>query len=245
MRAFWWFEENSIAGMARPGFNNVHWFDLPFDEALALGWLGQYSTGPVSLERFHHHLATYAPKIFSFYRLDVRTGPEALRVFESTEGFLGVVERLRKRTGFLDHISVRENELHFGLSQERLKAEADFLKAQGIARVVSLTESHHGRDFLRDHFSLHHIAIEDLGAPRLEQAQELAEIIRGSRAAAERLAVHCLAGIGRTSTMILSAHLLLGGSYPELMARIAQRNPKFQLVGAQKEFLESVAARAR
>jgi hypothetical protein len=36
MKAFWWFKENSIAGMARPGFNSVRWFDLPFDEALLL-----------------------------------------------------------------------------------------------------------------------------------------------------------------------------------------------------------------
>jgi hypothetical protein len=28
MKAFWWFKENEIAGMARPGINCTRWFDF-------------------------------------------------------------------------------------------------------------------------------------------------------------------------------------------------------------------------
>ncbi len=34
MKAFWWFKQDSIAGMARPGFNSVPWFDLPSEALL-------------------------------------------------------------------------------------------------------------------------------------------------------------------------------------------------------------------
>jgi len=33
MKALWWFKDNQIAGMARPGFNHSQWFDMPFDDA--------------------------------------------------------------------------------------------------------------------------------------------------------------------------------------------------------------------
>lgn len=63
MKAFWWFKENSIAGMARPGFNLVRLADLSFEESVLLGWLGQYSNGRAEMSTFHRHLNTYVPKI--------------------------------------------------------------------------------------------------------------------------------------------------------------------------------------
>ncbi|OYW07389.1 MAG: 50S ribosomal protein L13 [Acidobacteriia bacterium 12-62-4] len=40
----------------------------------------------------------------------------------------------------------------------------------------------------------------------------MAEIVTAANKNKEKLAVHCLAGIGRTSTMLIAAHILMGKS---------------------------------
>ena len=87
-----------------------------------------------------------------------------------------------------------------------------------------MTERHHNRDELQHHFVLHHIGIEDLGAPHLEQVKELAGILDASKKKGEKLAVHCLAGIGgRTSTMLMAAHMLKGEALRDLQALLSSR----------------------
>src|SRR4051812_36363867 len=98
MRAFWWLEEGAIAGMARPGFNLVHWKELPFDEAVLLGWLGLYSSGPESLHEFRTHVASYAPRIFKYHGHDETSGRKAIEVFARNEGVAEVLARLAERT---------------------------------------------------------------------------------------------------------------------------------------------------
>jgi protein-tyrosine phosphatase len=242
MKAFWWFKENSVAGMGRPGFNSVHWFDMPFDEAVALGWIGQQASGSVPLESFRKHIGTYAPKIFKFYNLDEKSGMEALRVFNDEKEFAAVIERLAKRVGILQEVKLADDQLHFGISEARLQEEIKFLKERGINHLVTLTESHHSKEILKDHFTLHHIGIEDLGAPTLEQARELADVMKTSIKAKEKMVVHCLAGIGRTSTMIVAAHVLMGERFEDLQTRLSKQNPWFTLTGPQGEFLRSMAA---
>lgn len=81
-------------------------------------------------------------------------------------------------------------------------------------------------DRLAKDFSVHHIGIEDLGAPQIEQVQQLA-------------------GIGRTSTMIVGAHLLLGENAEALRVRIRERNPSFASSGKQGAFLSALEQRAQ
>ena len=45
MQAFWWYKENLIAGMGRPGFNRINWLDFTPEIAELLGWLGRYESG--------------------------------------------------------------------------------------------------------------------------------------------------------------------------------------------------------
>lgn len=239
MRALWWFKDNSIAGMARPGFNATHFFDLPFDEGIFLGWIGQFSQGPVHLALLRKHLETYAPRVFPFFRLTPETGPLALKIFEHPSGIEQVMARVAERTrAFRDYL-VHADHLHFSLNEVRVKWEIAQLKKMGVRRIVSLTERHHSRDLLAAHFDLHHLGIEDLNAPSLEQVHDFAEVIQRSMQSKEILAVHCLAGIGRTSTMLMAAHLTMGVPMHELQALIAQRNPSFVLAGPQAEFLRT------
>ncbi len=241
MKAFWWFKKNSIAGMGRPGFNAVHWFDLPFDEAVLLGWLGQHSSGTHSLDSFRKHLQTYAPRIFKFYGLDEVAGAKELEVFNENQSLLKVFEKLSQNTKNFRHFEINGNELKFSLSESRLQEEIRFLKSQGIVNIISLTEHHHQKDILQNDFKMHHFSIEDLGAPKLEQVSRLADVIKTALSQNETMAVHCLAGIGRTSTMLMASHIMLGEDADELEQILKKQNPTFSLVGSQGEFLRSLS----
>ncbi len=245
MKAFWWFREGEIAGMARPGFNSFRWFDLEFDEAVLMSWLGTHPSGSASLESFRHHLQTYAPRIFRFYELDNSSGASAIAIFESREGVGEVLARLKEKTKSVAHYAVEEQRVHFELCRTRLDWEIEFMKNNGIGSVVTLTERHHSSEVLQDHFDVHHIAIQDLGAPQVEQVAQLAEVVDEARQKATPLAVHCLAGIGRTSTMLIGAHILLGEKTEDLLNLVKRQNPAFVFTGEQADFIRALDSKVR
>ncbi len=243
MKAFWWFEADRIAGMARPGFNFVRWFDLSFEEAALLSWIGQYSCGSHDLAPFRTHLKHYVPRIFKFYQLSPEAGAQAIRVFDDVSGISQVLARLAERTSIFANCNVDSESVQIKVCQDRLETEIAFLKKQSIRQLVTLTERHHSKAILANHFQVHHIGIEDLNVPHLEQVQYLADVMTMARQNDEGLAVHCLAGIGRTSTMLIAAQLLMGETLETLQARIAIQNPSFVLAGPQGDFLRSIAHR--
>lgn len=242
MKAFWWFKENSIAGMARPGFNSVRWFDLPFVEAVLLGWIGQYSEGSAPLSGLAHHLNTYVPKIYKFHKMDDVSGPKAIQILMTPQGIMDVFQSLNARLHIFKSFTIENGTVHFEISDPILSQEIDFLKGKGIHRLVTLTERHHQKDILNQHFSTHHISIVDLGAPSIDQARQLAQIITKATQDKENIAVHCLAGIGRTSTMLIAAHMFLGASLKDMEILITKQNPSFALTGPQGEFLRGIHA---
>ncbi len=242
MKAFWWFKENSIAGMARPGFNAIHWFDLPFDEAALLGWIGQFSSGSESLDSFRRHLHEYAPKIYKFYGLNETSGYEALKIFDDISGINEISERLSSRSQILESFRIENDQIYFDMNTARLQMEIEFLRKKNIETVVCLTERHHSRDVLDTHFDTHHFSIKDLSAPEMDQVLKLADLISISKKNNKKLAIHCLAGIGRTSTMLLAAHIVLGEDVAQLKQLIAKQNPTYKLTGSQGDFIHKVVA---
>jgi len=240
MKAFWWFKKNAVAGMARPGFNGTHIYDLSFDEMTVLSWLGQHSCGDVALQTFEDHLEKYMPRIFALIKMDQSEGKANLARLTSPEGLEQALQLLNRKSGFFQSFDLTGDHLKFKLNFNHLDREIEFLKAAKINSIVSLTERHHQRDELSQHFDTHHISIEDLGAPNLAQAQELAKIIETSRSQDKRVAVHCLAGVGRTSTMIIAAHAILGEDLDRLIEEMQLRNPSYKLSGSQLAFLESL-----
>ncbi|MEZ4871352.1 MAG: protein-tyrosine phosphatase family protein [Bdellovibrionales bacterium] len=241
MKAFWWFEDNLLAGMARPGFNCTQWFDLPYDEAVMMGWLGQHSSGEALREDLHQHVQYYCPKIARFYGLEPEESLEIAKKYYSKSGVEAALDKLLNNTKILKSYEVTEDRIQFSFCDIRLDQEISFLKNQGIKTVVTLTEQHHNKDELSDHFDLHHFSIRDLDAPSFEQVLEFSEIIKQSKVDREPMAIHCLAGIGRTSTMLIAAHLVLGENLDQLLADLAVKNPSYKFAGSQAEFIHSVA----
>lgn len=224
--------------MARPGFNGVRWLDLPFHEALVMGWLGKCEPGVYSLQSFREHIKSYGPKIYKYHHLNSQTGDEALKIFEQESGVRLAFKSLVERTQFLDSFDVDSRSVQFELNQDRLHWEIEFLKNKGIGTVVSLTEVHHHKEIMHTHFDAHHFAIDDLAAPEKHQAESLAEILSKAAQKNDRVAVHCLAGIGRTSTMIMAAHILMGEDRESVKQYLRTRNPYYTFGGVQSDFIE-------
>jgi hypothetical protein len=245
MRAFWWFKPDQVAGMARPGFNQIHWFDLSFEEAVLFGWFGQFTSDVKSVRSFQDHVATYGDKISKFFNLHPAVFREIRQKFEDHSYILEIFQRLNSKTNSLERFEIKDGNIHFQMSRQQLQKEMDHLKSLGFERIVALTEEHHHREILGNHFEVHHFSIEDLNAPSFEQVQDLADIFRQAQGKSGKTAVHCMAGIGRTSTMLLASHMVLGESFESLKAQIAKQNPAFQMVGPQADFLHSVAQQLR
>lgn len=245
MKAFWWFEEGEIAGMARPGFNGAHWYDIPFDEVLLFSWLGVLADGPRPLSDLQAHVDGHSKEIAHFYDHDEGQRRSVVDAFSTPEGVEQVAERLIAHTQVLQEFRVAGGKAHFVFSDARLNYEISFLKQHGFARIAALTEIHHNTDVLEEHFRLHHFSIEDLNAPSLEQVREMSEIIKAAKQDRAPLAVHCMAGIGRTSTMIIAAHVALGDKLDGLLQKISARNPTFSLTGKQAAFIHAIEARLR
>ena len=156
LKSFWWFEDNKIAGFARPGFNCTPWFELDLDEAILMGWLGQFGSGTHNLDSFDHHLSDYAFKIAKFYEPDEVKYKDIIESLRSSNGQLNTLIKVAKRTEWLDSFETRPNEIKVEFSDKRLNYEIRALKEKGIKTIVTLNELHHNADVLSEHFHTHH-----------------------------------------------------------------------------------------
>ena len=131
MKAFWWFKEKSIAGMARPGFNKAHWFDLPFEEALVYGWLGQRCSDLHEIDSVRSHVQKYGSKIFRYHKVDELSFFEISESFKQDSRIAEVLNRLAEKTGTLQQFELVEGKIRIHLAEEQLNREIEFLKGHG------------------------------------------------------------------------------------------------------------------
>ncbi|HEY7030315.1 MAG TPA: dual specificity protein phosphatase family protein [Thermomicrobiales bacterium] len=99
---------------------------------------------------------------------------------------------------------------------EVLDADLAWLRQQGIAAILSLTETPLDEESLSRHgFAWLHLPVVDLSPPAPEQLREALAFIDHHRGHGRPVAVHCLMGQGRTGT-VLAAYLIRDGLRPEL-----------------------------
>jgi len=249
LRSFWWFIDGRVGGMGRLGYNHCHWFDLPFEEGEVLSWLGKQHGALVALEELWRYLDQHGPKAATFYGLRPDEARDRLSRLRDRAALLAVLESLHARTGIFEAVSwVDENAqpaLRLTTSAQRRQYEVALLKEHNVTVLISLLEQPLDHPELRNDFEVYHIPIEDITPPTYDQVYVFAETLLTSLEAGKTVVTHCLAGIGRTTTMLMAAYLVQGYSLQELAAWVRARNPHYLFHGSQVRFLHALAEDVR
>lgn len=125
------------------------------------------------------------------------------------EGSLAGCPRPGSRRGGRSHDAVPDER------DAALAEDLDWLRAQGIGALLSLTETPLAADALaRYDLATAHLPVDDLHAPSPAQLHYALAFIDGQQAIGRAVAVHCLMGQGRTGT-VLAAHRIRAGSAPD------------------------------
>jgi protein-tyrosine phosphatase len=174
--------------------------------------------------------------------------PEVLgRLFclRNKDVLLTVVGSMNAKANILQDVTWRQAStgarLHFLPNTQRLQHELTLLKYHHVAVVISLLEQPLDQTALETHFEVYHLPVEDVTPPSYEQVYTFANILQTALSAGKKVVTYCLAGVGRTTTMLLAAYLVQGYPWEVLVAWVRRRNPHFQFKGSQVVFLQALA----
>jgi atypical dual specificity phosphatase len=113
------------------------------------------------------------------------------------------------------------------------------LKTVGITCLITLTEKDLAQDALtRNGLTNLHLPIRDREPPTVAQVTMLLIRMEALLRKGEVLAAHCLAGIGRTGTVLAAWLIREGLTAEEALKRVRRIEPKFVQSVEQEEFLQ-------
>lgn len=98
--------------------------------------------------------------------------------------------------------------------------------ADGITAVVSLTERPLGRAVIEEAGLRYlHLPVQDMTAPSLDQMKEFVQFVEEEKARGGRVLVHCMAGYGRTGTMLAAWLIKQGMTVPQAVGEVRTTRP--------------------
>jgi len=245
LRSFWWFIEGRVGGMGRLGYNRCHWFDLSFEEGEVLSWLGKQHVTISVLADLWRYLDQHGPKAATFYGLQPDEARARLNHLRDRDALLAVLASIHAKTGIFDDVAwVDENAqpaLRLTTSAQRRQHEVTLLKEHNVTVLISLLEQPLDHPELRHDFEVYHVPVEDITPPTHDQVYAFTETLLTSLDAGKTVVTHCLAGIGRTTTMLMAAYLVQGYPLQDLAAWVRVHNPHYLFHGSQLTFLQALA----
>jgi atypical dual specificity phosphatase len=130
---------------------------------------------------------------------------------------------------------------------EDLGNDLDALERVGVTRLLTLLESPLAftDELDRRDISAAWEPIPDMGAPSLEQAVRVCELIERWLDAGEVVAVHCKAGLGRTGTMLAAWRIWQGASAVEALEGVRRLESRWVQSQAQIDFLAAFSRHMR
>ncbi len=249
LRSFWWFIDGRVGGMGRLGYNRCHWFDLPFEEGEVLSWLGKQHGAIAALPDLWRYLDQHGPKAATFYGLQPEQARDRLDRLRDRDALLTVLESIRAKTDIFDAIVWVDHNaqpaLQLTTSAQRRQHEMALLKEYKVTVLISLLEQPLDHPELRNDFEVYHVPVEDITPPTYDQVYAFTKTLVTSLEAGKTVVTHCLAGIGRTTTMLMAAYLVQGYPLQDLTAWVQVRTPHSHFHGSQLAFLHALAADVR
>lgn len=113
------------------------------------------------------------------------------------------------------------------------------LKAVGVTCLITLTEDDLPQDALARHGLRNvHLPIRDRESPSVAQITMLLMRMDSLMRRGDVLAAHCLAGLGRTGTVLAAWLVREGLTAEESLRRVRRIEPKFVQTAEQEEFLQ-------
>ena len=249
LRSFWWFIDGRVGGMGRLGFNRCHWFDLSFEEGEVLSWLGKQHVALSALADLWSYLDQHGAKVATFYGLQPDEARDRLKRLHDPAALLAILQSIHAKTGIFDDIAWVDDHpqpvLRLTTSAQRRQQEVALLKQHNVGVLISLLEQPLDHPELRNDFEVFHVPVEDIAPPGREQVYAFAETLLTSLESGKTVVTHCLAGIGRTTTMLMAAYLVQGYPLLDLAAWVRARNPHYLFHGSQMRFLQELAEDVR
>jgi atypical dual specificity phosphatase len=115
-----------------------------------------------------------------------------------------------------------------------------WLRSQGVDILVTLTEDPLPRTWI-DGAGLMgvHVPIPDMDVPTVEQIEQVMSVIDKAKSSNMGVAVHCLAGRGRTGTILAAYFVYQGMSAEEAIEKVRELRPGSIEVTEQEESIRA------